>query len=269
MARPRKYTLNENYFDNIDTSNKAYILGFIYADGSISSRNALTLCLSKKDIEILEFIKKELEYSGEIKTKIINNSEYSLLDITSKSLGIRLKQLGIIQNKTYESKNLPDVPNEYFNDMLRGYFDGDGSIYGDKNKGYTICFSSNKIVLEIVKTYFSSLEIKSSNIRLRNKNSEYSAMLEIRGNNQIIKIQKLLYSEKESFCLKRKYNKFLEFENYISNMKKRNYSLEIINEIKTMYLRGLSQKEIHLKLSIPFSSVRNIVQRLRKIKEIN
>ena len=29
----RKYSLDETYFDNIDSPNKAYILGFLYADG--------------------------------------------------------------------------------------------------------------------------------------------------------------------------------------------------------------------------------------------
>ena len=32
--------------------------------------------------------------------------------------------------------------------------------------------------------------------------------------------------------------------------------------------RGISQKDIHLTLAIPYSSVRNIVQRLRKLKKI-
>ena len=100
------------------------------------------------------------------------------------------------------------------------------------------------------------------------KNSEYSAMLEIRGNNQIIKIKNLLYSESNIFYLKRKYNKFVEFEEYILNMTKRNHSFEIIDEVKNLYLKGISQKDIHLILAIPYSSVRNVVQRLRKLKKI-
>ena len=68
--------------------------------------------------------------------------------------------------------------------------------------------------------------------------------------------------------MKRKYNKFLEFEDYILNMTKRNHSFETISEIKNLYLKGVSHKDIHLKLAIPHSSVRNIVQRLRKLKEI-
>ena len=46
------------------------------------------------------------------------------------------------------------------------------------------------------------------------------------------------------------------------------FSFEKIDEIKNLYLKGISQKDIHLILSIPYSSVRNIVQRLRKLKKI-
>lgn len=268
MARPRKYTLDENYFDTINSSNKAYILGFIYADGSVSKRGNLTICLSKKDTEILEFIKEELNYSGVISSKLINKNEYSLLSIDSKVMVNRLIELGIVPNKTYNSSVLPTIPKEYFNDTLRGYFDGDGSIYKNGEKGFTVCFSSNINILNSLKSYFDDLTIKTSNIRLRNKNSEYSAMLEIRGNNQIIKIKNLLYSESNIFYLKRKYNKFVEFEEYILNMTKRNHSFEIINEVKNLYLKGISQKDIHLILAIPYSSVRNVVQRLRKLKKI-
>ena len=45
----RKYSLDENYFDIIDTPNKAYILGFICADGCVSDRNELIIGLSLKD----------------------------------------------------------------------------------------------------------------------------------------------------------------------------------------------------------------------------
>lgn len=268
MARPRLYTLDENYFDTINSSNKAYILGFIYADGSVSERGNLTICLSKKDTEILEFIKEELNYSGVISTKLVNKNEYSLLNIVSKVMVNRLIELGIAPNKTYNSSTLPTVPKEYFNDMLRGYFDGDGSIYKNGEKGFTVSFSSNINILNNLKSYFNALDIKSSNIRLRNKNSEYSAMLEIRGNNQIIKIKNLLYSKNNIFYLKRKYSKFLAFNEYISKLERRKFSEEIILEIKNLFLEGKSQKEIHVLMSLNYGSVKTVIQRLRKNGEI-
>ena len=177
-------------------------------------------------------------------------------------------KLTIVINKTYESKNLPLVSNRYYNDMIRGFFDGDGSIYKNGEKGFTISFSSNKYVLNNLKNYFNNLGIKTSNIRLRNKKSEYSAMLEVRGNNQIIKLKSLLYNEENIFYLKRKYNKFLDFDTYISQLKKRNFSEEVILEIKNLFLNGKSRKEIHILTGLKFNSVRTVIQRLKKNGEI-
>ena len=269
MARPRKYTLNENYFEEIDSSNKSYILGFIYADGSINKKNnSLTICLSEKDKDVLKFIKKELNYSGIIKNKIINNRNYSLVNIVSKKLINDLVDLGIIQNKTYLSNSLPKVPINYYNDMIRGFFDGDGSIYRDKLNQYTVCFSSNIKILKNIKEYLLSKDIESSNIRLRNKNSSYSAMLEIRGSYKIEKFEKLIYYNKDLYSLKRKVDKFKEFNEHISNRVLKRYSKDKINSIKELYISGLTQKEIHLKLNIPYSTTRGIIQRLRNKNEI-
>jgi len=267
MGRPRIYTLDENYFDNIDTPNKAYIIGFLYADGSINlKRNLLTICISEKDREILEFIKKELNYSGIISSKKIKENSYLSLNIISKKLILKLQSIGVIQNKTYESKSLPNIPDNLFYDMLRGIFDGDGSIYGDFNKGYTVCFSSNIYILRIIKEILLNNNIKTSNVRLRNKNSEYSAMLEMRSNVSIEKFKILIYND--NFYLKRKYSKFLEFEKYIKTLLKRNIDINKIELIKKLYQEGKTQKEIHINLGIAYSSVRTVIQRLRKNKNI-
>ena len=50
--------VNHHYFDNIDSNRKAWILGFLAADGNIASdRNRIKISLSSVDREILEKIK--------------------------------------------------------------------------------------------------------------------------------------------------------------------------------------------------------------------
>ena len=50
----RKYTLNENYFDIIDTQEKAYIVGLLFSDGCISEiNNAISISLKEEDKDIL------------------------------------------------------------------------------------------------------------------------------------------------------------------------------------------------------------------------
>lgn len=266
MARPRTYTLDEKYFDKIDSQNKAYILGFIYADGSIN-KGCLNITLSNKDVEILEFIKSELKYSGKITLIKIKENDYCRLCICSKEMCRKLNDLGIISNKTYDSVSLPLTPFKYYNDMLRGFFDGDGSIYSNNKKGYTVAFSSNIHILKIIKNYLQKIDIKSSNIRLRYPDSIYSGSIEMRGNNQILKFIDLIYKD-NNFCLKRKHDRFVEFKEYINGLGRRNLSPETITLIKNNYLEGVTQKEIHLKLNLPFSTVRTVINRLRKNKEI-
>jgi len=260
MGRKRKYTLNENYFDVIDTSNKAYVLGFIYADGSVY-KNYLSIVINIRDVTILEFIKRELSYNGPLYFK----GDYVKLNICSKKLTEQLKHLGILENKTYVSDRLPNVDYHLKPNLLLGFFDGDGSIYksGDKDYSYTINFTNNLKVLKEIKNYLYESSISSSKIRKRYDN-EISCMLDIRGSKNIEKIYKLLYDNPPDYFFNRKKNRFDEFMHVVNNMTKRDFTDNMINEIKTLYDEGLTQKSISDKLNLKYSSVRCVIQRLRK-----
>lgn len=56
-----KYDVNIHFFDIIDNEYKAYILGFILADGHISKQGNLMITLQSKDIDILDKINKAME----------------------------------------------------------------------------------------------------------------------------------------------------------------------------------------------------------------
>lgn len=130
MGRPRIYTLNENYFEDIDSSDKSYILGFLYADGSIS-KNCLSIGISYKDIEIIDFITKELNFNGGYKIYSLNGNEYVRISITSKKLISDLIKLGIVRNKTYESKEKMRKEKQY-------KYDGElNPFYGKKHTDET------------------------------------------------------------------------------------------------------------------------------------
>lgn len=263
MGRNRIYNVNENYFNCINSGDKAYMLGFIYADGSIN-KNYLSISLSDKDIEILEYFKKCLEYNGKIYKRISDNGlGYVTLTISSKILTNKLIDLGIIGNKTYLSKTLPKYPKKYEKDFLRGFFDGDGSIYSNKvEKDYTVNFSGNFNVLTEIKNILSNYKISSCNIRHRHETNE-SCLLDIKGNLNIEKIY-LLFYDTESFYLKRKKEKFNNFNIMLNNLNKRNINETIIEDILELYLSGIKQIEIGKIKKMPSSSIRSIIQRLRK-----
>lgn len=263
MGRLRKYNLNEDYFKYIDTNNKAYILGFIFADGSVN-KNYLSIKLSKNDIEILEFIKKELEYDGNIRNYIINGREYVDLTICSNRMINDLKKYNIIPNKTYSVDCMPEL-DEYQISFIRGFFDGDGSIYVYNKRGfneYTINFSNNRNVLSDLKKFLMKMNISSGNIRMR-YNNNISCMLDIRGNINVENFYKIFYSS-EDFYLKRKKYIFDKFINDLRLIKKRKFSNVLIDKIMELYCLGNKQTKIAKILNISESSTKSVIQRLRK-----
>ena len=150
IKNPKNYqkdiSYNENFFDNIDTEEKAYWLGFIMADGStrLNKQNnpaQTSIEISKRDIEILNAFKNSIESNHIIRERSRRAvtgkiSKICSITISSQHLTKQLVSYGVVPNKTY----IGFINEEIFNDneelifhYLRGYSDGDGTI--NKNKG--------------------------------------------------------------------------------------------------------------------------------------
>jgi len=111
----------------------SYVLGFIVADGCVCKRkdrkNSYTLNITSKDREHLLKIKKALNSDHPISTKY--NSQkmpYSQIQICDREICSDLLSLGILPRKT-SNLNPIKVPEKYFLDFVRGFFDGDGTVY--------------------------------------------------------------------------------------------------------------------------------------------
>lgn len=137
---------DEKFFDNIDTEEKAYWLGFIMADGytRLNKKNnpaQTSIEINKKDIEILNAFKNSVKSNHIIRersrrTITGKTSELCSITISSQHFTSKLISYGVIPNKTY----IGFINEEIFNDneelifhYLRGYSDGDGTI--NKNRG--------------------------------------------------------------------------------------------------------------------------------------
>lgn len=141
----KKYTVNENYFDEIDTENKAYWLGFLYADGYILERGkALITGLTLKDLDHIEKFKSDIDSTHLIKSTTTNNYQFN---IYNTNFSKHLIDKGCIPRKTNKIE-FPEIKNDLVNHFIRGYFDGDGSVSAtDRTLQVTICCAS-KIFLE-------------------------------------------------------------------------------------------------------------------------
>ena len=107
----RIYSLNESYFDEINTPNKAYILGFLYADGNVSKKKyRIQLSLQEGDVEILNRIKEELNSGAPLVYKEFEkyNDKYNIktqnqwsLDLNCRHMHESLCRWGVIPQKTH------------------------------------------------------------------------------------------------------------------------------------------------------------------------
>lgn len=134
--------VNSDYFEKIDNGRKAYLLGFLIADGSIISQkvnkqlNHIVISLKESDLEILEFFKSEICPNANIQIGT-NKNGYKTCKIqwTSEKMVKDLKQyMSTLHRKSFDTDfmvSLDNIPNKYFRDFFRGFMDADGTV---KNK---------------------------------------------------------------------------------------------------------------------------------------
>jgi predicted DNA-binding protein YlxM (UPF0122 family) len=170
----RKFEINEDFFDHIDSEEKAYFLGFLWADGcNHLDGNYVSLSQSSKDREILvklaALIYKDnpeervvhLERVRESKAKMcVGEEKIEFVDyftINSQHICKTLNAIGCTPAKsltcTFPAISDPDLQRHF----IRGYFDGDGSINSSQNdKEYSSSFIGTKETMSSIKNIIAS-----------------------------------------------------------------------------------------------------------------
>lgn len=126
-----KYYRNSDIFETIDTEEKAYWLGFLYADGYINEEhNFITLGLAAKDKEHIEKFQKFLETNAPYQDRLNNGGHpCRFFRLHDKKIVNDLVKLGCHQKKSLDLKPIFNLNQELSIHWSRGLFDGDGSIY--------------------------------------------------------------------------------------------------------------------------------------------
>lgn len=199
-------------FDSIDTEEKAYWLGFIYADGSISSQTgkySFELSLKGADIGHLHKFNSFMKYKGDnvklnktsCKNKTFDRCRWV---IGNKHLWETLNNYGCVPNK---SLVLEFPKEEIFKNkdlirhFLRGYFDGDGCISISRKDQISCSVLGTKSFLE------KYLEYCPDNIGIQIKQPKGRVSVFSYSTKRAIDFAEFLYSDSNVY-LDRKYNRY-------------------------------------------------------------
>jgi hypothetical protein len=202
-----KYQQKPSYaFNKIDTKEKAYILGFILADGHISEKDSVSITVQQRDCNVIEFIAQYI--NGFVTYSNVYNKESRIFPHTTtikcikdirKFVGGRLKN----------DRHYPIVKPSMEKYLLQGVFDADGCItWGrrkDKNRIWQkISFTSSlNILLGIQQMLLKHLDISTS---IFPKGSEKCFVLSFANKKDVIKFLDYIYAD-DFIILKRKYLK--------------------------------------------------------------
>jgi len=127
-------SLDDRYFEKIDTEQKAYWLGFIAADGSVQNKpgkRLLSICLSEKDVEHLLMFRTHIKSDHSIyhahRITSFGPCRSAQLDLSSAKMVSDLSKCGIVPRKSL-ILSPPQIRKSLVRHWIRGYFDGDGSV---------------------------------------------------------------------------------------------------------------------------------------------
>lgn len=257
------YKTNENYF-KCHSHNMFYIVGFLMADGCIhysdGGRSRLSICLAKKDIEILEFIKSELGSERKIQItqryspQYNKTYEYCTLQINSPTICKDLEYFGITNQKTGKEQ-FKNIPKEYIIDFIRGYFDGDGCISNSSQWSFGIVCANKKFLEEIQ----SILNVG----KICTHSTIYN--LSITGIKNIGKVVKILYRNENSYGLSRKKKLLLEVLSLYNSGKYKQWRTipqNIRDDVRYCYKSGMDNNSIISLYNISLTSFKRIIQEI-------
>lgn len=218
-AKKRQYKINEHYFDNIDTPNKAYILGFLYADGNNCKKKCtITMSLEERDKDILERIRNEigserplefLDYSNKHDFGYTYKNQYRLL-LFSAHMCKALESYGMIPNKSLVL-TFPEIKEDLLSHFIRGYFDGDGCIcQGKKETNFLVSITSTYDFCITLKEIIEKYVGINCHIYDASNHNGITKVFTTSGRLQVKALLDWLYKDADLY-LERKYNRYIQY----------------------------------------------------------
>lgn len=206
----------KNNMEVIDSEIKAYILGLWLSDGWVTD-DEICIKIHKDDIQLVEKIRDF--FCPEIPIKEIKNT--ISFKLSSKELVSQFNSYGCVKNKTYSDMHIPNIPKNLIRHFIRGYFDGDGTIFMDrkyyKSNICSICKNFLKELQDILteNNIESRINVEKRSNKImktpqgKSTNCKDMYRLYVSKQTEIIKFKDFMYRN-STIYLQRKYNKFPE-----------------------------------------------------------
>lgn len=217
----RRYVFNENYFDEINTQEKAYFLGFLYADGCNDKKyNRVTMALEESDGYILEAFRQEINSNKPLNDVVYNtrenNKPQKMIVLNGENFCDKMIKKGLVPNKslivTFPDFNI--VPECLMFHFIRGYFDGDGYIQNpDSNKSINIQITSSTLFCNGLGEFLNSKQIT---YKITPENNPLTSSLYVYNysNESAIRFVNLMYADAKYYLYRKKENADILLEKY-------------------------------------------------------
>ena len=222
------YTCDYHYFDEIDTEEKAYWLGFLTADGWINKSKKTNagvtgIELQYGDIGHLKKFNKSISGNYQItdrwrpctlsKDKEKKN-HMCCIRIFSSIMYNSLMKIGFSNNKSYDF-SIPELQQHLIRHYIRGYFDGDGCLCYT-NKSFNISFiTASRMLYEDLFTILANIPVTVGINIFENEFGTTMYRLEIYRQQDKINFLDWIYKDSNIY-LDRKYKKYLKVKNNLN-----------------------------------------------------
>lgn len=255
----RKYKIDESFLNYIDNEAKAYFLGWLWTDGSVSGRdNCIAFQLQSNDKAVLELFSNWFYGQNLVKTyqrETFKNGDYVSLQLYSKRLKERVIELGCVPNKTFVIQ-YPEINNSLHRHFIRGVLEGDGHISKAYNCNISITIvSASLIFLEQLKEVIKS----NLNVNVEVYDRVSIKSLKVSGIADTNKFLNWVYQD-SSCVLSRKYQRYLDIKNRVVEPYFKLH--KDVDLIKELYENGEGCRKIAKRFDVSREAVTTAVKQI-------
>jgi len=211
-----KYEVDTSFFEHPLSKEAAYVLGFIWADGSVKyykrddkiTSAEFQIEIKEEDEYVLEMIRKVMSSNHRIAHRQRKACRLSRFQVVRKDLVIKLLKYGIEEKKSFKNISPKHIDSEVEGHFIRGLFDGDGSVSFVNNRArFNIGGSINTI--SWVRDCLCKNGLPYHKVSL-DKRSLNFGIIEWQGRDCLEKVYKYLYNEANALYMERKHKVFKE-----------------------------------------------------------